>query len=90
MTSNWYTWPSIESFDAWHDQLCELLDLPWPSRDIDGNVVGAPYITAYTNPVVVSQNDVRAVVDDRYASELVPSSPPPPSPQELAAPMFGT
>lgn len=83
-----YTWLSVALFDAWHDSAKTALGIPHPGRnaatgEIDEN---AQWTTAYTEPTVVAEDDVRAYVEDTVAS-LVPDglgapSEPPPSPPD--------
>lgn len=81
-----YSWPSLELFEAWHNAAKVALGIPYPNRnaatsEIDEN---AQWTTAYTEPVVVADDDVRAYVEQTVA-DLVPDglgvpSEPPPSP----------
>jgi hypothetical protein len=82
-----YRWPSLAAFDAWHDAACAALGIPHPGRNAATGEVDpdAQWTTAYTEPTVVTDDDVRAVVEDDVA-QLVPEglgvpSDPPPSPQ---------
>jgi hypothetical protein len=73
---NWYSFDSIESFNAWHEALKAELGYPLPSIDQDGNIVGEPYSTEYTSAVKVSDNDFRAIVEDQYSDGLILSEKP--------------
>jgi len=73
---NWYTFSSLEAFNTWHESIKVQLGYPLPSKDINGNIVGEPFTTDYTNPVVVSDTDVRAYIDEQYASNLTLSESP--------------
>lgn len=83
----WYSWLSMSLFDVWHDAAKLALGIPHPNRnqatgEIDEN---AQWTTAYTEPVIVADDDVRAYVEDKIA-ELVPDglgkpSSPPPEPE---------
>jgi hypothetical protein len=82
----WYLWADLAAFDAWHTAACAALDIPHAgynaaTGDLDPD---AQWTTAYTDPVVVAADDVRAVVEPHVA-ELVPTglgepSDPPPAP----------
>lgn len=81
-----YSWLSLDLFNAWHDAAKTALGIPHPGRnaatgEIDEN---AQWTTAYTEPTVVADDDVRAYVEDTVAV-LVPDglgapSEPPPTP----------
>jgi hypothetical protein len=69
-----YSWLSIDSFNTWHDDACVALGIPHPNHnaatgEIDEN---AQWTTAYTDPIEVSDNDIRAYVESNVA-ELVPN-----------------
>jgi hypothetical protein len=82
----WYRWTDLTSFTVWHTAACAALGIPHAGNnaatgDLD---VDAQWTTAYTEPVVVAADDVRAVVEPQVA-ELVPTglgapSDPPPAP----------
>jgi len=83
-----YSWPTVDSFNAWHASACTALGIPHPNHnaatgEIDEN---AQWTTAYTEAVVVTEDDVRAYVEQSVA-DLVPDglgvpSEPPPAPDE--------
>lgn len=85
----WYLWDSSASFELWHEAAKAFLGIPYPGRnsatgEIDEN---AQWTTAYTGPVVLADDDVRAVVEDYVALAIpdgigVPCSPPPAPPEE--------
>ncbi len=84
----WYLWTSLDSFDAWHDSAKLALGIPHPGRNAATGEIDeqAQWTTAYTEPTVVADDDVRAYVEDRIA-ELIPDglgspSEPPPSPPD--------
>jgi hypothetical protein len=68
-----YRWPSLAAFDAWHDNACAALGIPRPGHNAATGQLdkAAQWTTAYTDPVVVAVDDVRAVVEADVA-ELVP------------------
>ena len=85
----WYRWTNRASFDVWHTAACAALGIPHPGRNAATGVIDeqAQWTTAYTDPVVVAADDVRAVVEPQVA-ELVPTglgepSDPPPAPDPL-------
>lgn len=81
-----YSWLSLDAFNAWHADACVALGIPHPNRnaatgEIDEN---AQWTTAYTEAVLVAEDDVRAYVE-QYVADLVPDglgvpSEPPPAP----------
>lgn len=72
----YYTFESKAAFDSWHDNVKTLLGYPLPSLDIDGNIIGEPFTTEYTNVYRVGDNDWRAIIDEQYADGLTPSTAP--------------
>jgi hypothetical protein len=82
----WRQWSDLASFDAWHDTACAALGIPHAGYNAATGELApdAQWTTAYTNPVVVAVDDVRAVVEPDVAA-LVPTglgapSDPPPTP----------
>ena len=73
MTWNWYTWPSLAAFDAWHELAMADQGIPHPGRNAATGEVDpdAQWTTAYTEPTVVSDTDVRARVEWFIAEKLV-------------------
>jgi len=66
----WVKFPNIEAFNAWHTEIKEELNLPKASVDIEGNVVLDAIVTnSYVDPILVSINDIRALIDDMYMRE---------------------
>jgi hypothetical protein len=77
---NWYKWDSLESFNVWHNQIKEQLDLPKMSVDITGQIVPDAVInSAYTEVHHIAENDYRAFLADEYADGLELSDNPFPS-----------
>jgi hypothetical protein len=81
-----YSWLSIVAFNSWHADACVALGIPYPGHNAaSGDITEqAQWTTAYTEPVVVADDDVRAYVEDTVAI-LVPDglgtpSEPPPAP----------
>lgn len=82
-----YSWPSLEAFDYWHQAVKTALGIPYPGRndatgEIDNN---AQWTTAYTVPIVVADDDVRAYVEDNVVLMVpgeigTPCERPPESP----------
>ena len=85
----WYRWTDLTAFDVWHNNACAVLGIPHAgfnaaTGELD---VNAQWTTAYTEPVVLAVDDVRAVVEPQVA-DLVPTglgepSDPPPAPDVL-------
>lgn len=78
-----YSWQSLSLFDTWHANVKEMLGIPYPGRNARTGEIDedAQWTDAYTNPVIVSQTDVRAFVEDEIAVRFpdglgVPTSPP--------------
>lgn len=73
----WVTFDSIESFNAWHDQIKADLGLPSQAIDSEGNLVeGAQASTDYTTPHIVTKFDIRADVESDYLNGLTLSETP--------------
>jgi len=72
----WYFFESMELFNTWHNNLKSELGYPLPSIDEDGKIVGEPFTTDYTSAYEVSENDVRAIVEDKYSDGLILCEPP--------------
>lgn len=89
-----YTWLSLELFESWHDLAKQALGIPYPGRNAATGEIDeqAQWTTAYTEPTVVADNDVRAYVEDSVAILVPdglgsPSAPPPPPEPEPDDPM---
>lgn len=70
---NWYTWPSQEAFDTWHQIVIDAMNLP---RVGFNQATGEPQpdktqTTAYTAVVFVVDGDWRARVEDDVASQFL-------------------
>ena len=61
----WYEWDNLESFNAWHTDICEALGIP-NEQTLD-----------YTKPIEVD-GKVIAVVHQSEADELTPTELRPP------------
>jgi hypothetical protein len=73
----WVKWNSIETFNAWHSDVKAKLGLPKESVDAEGNTIeNSLIITDYVMPIIVADNDIRALIDDGYATDLEPSTNP--------------
>lgn len=79
-----YRWLSLSLFDAWHDAAKLALGIPHPGRNQKTGEIDeqAQWTTAYTDAIVVAEDDVRAFVEDMVAALVPdglgqPSSPPP-------------
>ena len=80
----WYSWSSLDAFDSWHSSAMSALGIPHPNHNAATGEIdeSAQWTTAYTNPVMVSEYDVRAYVKQSVAELVpdglgVPSEPPP-------------
>jgi len=71
---NWYEWDSIESFNAWHDSLCEVLGYPLTSvnQATGEQEPQATKTIAYTDPIPVNDKII-ALVESEYAEKLTPT-----------------
>jgi len=70
----WVEWQDQESFNLWHNSLC--LQLGYPLIPVN-QATGLPdktaqKTTAYTNAIKVN-NKVIALVESKYADELIPT-----------------
>jgi hypothetical protein len=75
--SKWYKWDSLELFNAWHEQKIAELGLPKLSVDSDGVIIPNSFMTSsITIPVVLSDVDCRAIVEDENAEGLLLSTSP--------------
>lgn len=64
---DWYRWTSIEAFNAWHEEVKKRLGIPHPNRSLaTGRVrsTTAHWTLEYTSPVVLADDDVRAIVEE--------------------------
>lgn len=61
----WFQWLSLEGFNSWHDVVKEALGIPYPGRNSATGEIDetAQWTTSYTEPVIVSDDDVRAFVE---------------------------
>ena len=82
----WHQWSNLEAFTAWHTAACDVLGIPHAGVNAATGELDetAQWTTAYTNPVTVAADDVRAVVDPDVAAQVptglgVPCDPPPPA-----------
>lgn len=82
-----YSWLSLDAFNAWHGIAKSALGIPYPGRNAATGEIDeyAQWTTAYTEPIVVAEDDVRAYVEDTVANLVldglgVPSEPPPSPP----------
>lgn len=72
----WYTFNSENDFNIWHQNIKNQLGYPLPSVDIEGNIIGEPFTTEYTNLIKFSDNDWRASIEEAHAEELILSEQP--------------
>jgi len=61
----WYRWKSLEAFNAWHEAAKLHLGIPRPGRGLStGRERPTRQRTlVYTEPYVVAEDDIRAVVE---------------------------
>lgn len=73
----WVKWNSLDSFNAWHDGIKAILGLPKPSMNENGEIVKDAVITdSYVLPIIVAEDDIRALIDEVYANGLETSVNP--------------
>lgn len=79
-----YSWLSLDLFNAWHDATKRALGIPYPGRNAATGEIDneAQWTTAYTEPTIVAYDDVRAYVGDKVARQVPeglgqPCEPPP-------------
>lgn len=76
----WYKWDSVGSFNLWHEEIKTKLGLPRQSVDSSGEVVSEGIITdSYTSGFVLSESDIRAMVELEHSEGLTQSENPFPS-----------
>lgn len=69
---NWYTWPTQQAFDSWHQTVIDAMNLP---RVGVNQATGEPQhnktqTTAYTALVFVIDGDWRAMLEDEVATQF--------------------
>jgi hypothetical protein len=81
-----YSWSSLDAFNSWHALAMLALGIPHPNHNAATGEIdeSAQWTTAYTDPIVVADDDVRGYVEQSVA-DLVPDglgtpSEPPPAP----------
>lgn len=65
--SKWYKWSSLDAFNSWHSYVKDQLGIPCPNYNLatgEVQAMTAYWTLEYTDPVILSENDVRAVVED--------------------------
>jgi len=73
----WVKFPSIDAFNEWHNGIKNILGLPKPSTDNEGNIdLSAIQTTDYIKPIIVEVNDIRVLIDEIYANDLEESVSP--------------
>lgn len=73
----WVKWNSLDSFNAWHENVKASLGLPKPSMNEAGEIVEDAIITdSYVSPIIVAQDDIRALIEEIYADGLETSMSP--------------
>lgn len=69
---NWYTWPTQQAFDSWHQTVIDAMNLP---RVGVNQATGNPepnktQTTAYTGVICVADGDWRAIVESAVATQF--------------------
>lgn len=79
----WHRWMSLLAFSMWHDAACAALGIPHPGYNAATGEIdtAAQWTTAYTQPTVVAEDDVRAFIDNHVATMVpeglgMPCDPP--------------
>jgi hypothetical protein len=83
---SWVTFNSLDSFNAWHEQVKTDLGLPLPALDGAGNEVAGQETTDYTIPHIVSDTDIRADIEQKLTTGLTLSENPYKDDRHEAAP----
>lgn len=85
-----YFWLSLDAFNSWHADACSSLGIPHPNRNAATGEIDpdAQWTTAYTEPVIVADDDIRAFVEPAVAELVpdglgIPSEPPQPEAGEV-------
>jgi hypothetical protein len=62
----WYRWKSLEAFASWHADAMRHLGIPRPGKGLASNRERPTrqWTTTYTEPYVVSESDIRAVIEE--------------------------
>jgi 2',3'-cyclic-nucleotide 2'-phosphodiesterase (5'-nucleotidase family) len=85
---NWYKWANLDSFNLWHKEVIQNLNLPRlgvnaETNEIDENAVGT---TSYTQIYELAADDYRAIVETEIAKQFSNGigelSVSPPGPEE--------
>ena len=73
----WVKWNSIDEFNIWHNAIKSELGLPKLSVDANGaEIEGSLVITDYVIPLIITDNDIRCCIDEKYQEGLEVSSNP--------------
>jgi hypothetical protein len=66
---NWYTFGSQEAFDTWHDLVKFQLGIPYANKNFATGKIDkkAQWTTAFVEPIVVAEEDLRIYLLDEYA-----------------------
>lgn len=65
----WYSWNSLDSFEIWHNEVKNILGIPYPNRNSATNEIdeSAQWTVSYTDPMVITSSDIRAYVEEHIA-----------------------
>lgn len=89
---DWYKWKSIEDFNTWHEYVKKELGIPHPNRSLSTGRVrasSAHWTLEYTEPTIVAEDDIRAIVEEKglsFPNLGEPCDPPPRPPFEMFMP----
>ena len=73
----WVKFNSLDAFNVWHETIKFQLGLPKISTDYLGNEVPDKTITTdYAKTIIVSDDDVRAFIEEDHAEGLEVSESP--------------
>lgn len=71
----WFIWTSLESFNSWLSGINKAEGLPKKSIDSQGNECD-PIIENYYSATIISNVDVRCLVEEQHSEGLTSSSAP--------------
>lgn len=79
MSVKWYEWDSWESFNQWHDNLCQSMGYPWDGTNQATGLKdeNATKTLRYTDGKEV-EGKIIAIVEDEFSSELIETTIRPP------------
>jgi hypothetical protein len=68
----WYKFNSVDDFNAWHANIKDLLGIPHPNANSATGKIDplASWTLEYTEPIIVTANDIRVFIEEEYAEGL--------------------